>query len=509
VSVERETKLDVGPGFRLPGFDDVRDGIQAVRAEPQRTRTTYWDTEDLRLARWGLSLRHRDGQGWTLKLPADEEEGALNREEIEAEGPPTHPPASLADLVVAYTRGEPLRRAVTLHTVRTRVAFTGADRAELGEVVDDEVSVLTGRRIAARFREVEVETHDEALAGAAIARLRAAGAGETVLTPKYLRALGPRASAPPELVVRLTLPQDAPVRDLVSTAMTSSTIRLIRADAGVRLGEQPEAVHSARVAVRRLRSDLRTFRSVLDPAWSGPLRDELGWLGSSLGEVRDLDVLGDRLAGRLEDLGLTDPQPDGAEERPQDRSEDRGASTRLIGGVRAARSDARERLLAELRSDRYVALLERLVAASAEPGVLPEAADRRAASTLVPLMAGPWKHVERACRAIADDSPDEVVHAARIRAKRARYAAEALAPLVGAPARRFGRAAARLQDVLGEHQDAVVAEAWLRDAARSSPSTAFVAGLLVARERQARADARASWRPAWKALRRKKLRFWT
>jgi hypothetical protein len=63
--------------------------------------------------------------------------------------------------------------------------------------------------------------------------------------------------------------------------------------------------------------------------------------------------------------------------------------------------------------------------------------------------------------------------------------------------------------VLGEHQDAVVAEAWLRDAARSIPSTAFVAGLLVARERQARADARASWRPAWKALRRKKLRFWT
>jgi CHAD domain-containing protein len=124
-------------------------------------------------------------------------------------------------------------------------------------------------------------------------------------------------------------------------------------------------------------------------------------------------------------------------------------------------------------------------------------------------MAGPWKHLERACRAITDDSPDEIVHAARIRAKRARYAAEALAPLVGAPARRFGRAAARLQDVLGEHQDAVVAEAWLRDAARSSPSTAFVAGLLVARERQARADARASWRPAWKALRRKKLRFWT
>ena len=89
MSTERETKLDVGPGFRLPGFDGVRDGVEAVREEPQRTRTTYWDTEDLRLARWGPSLRYRDGQGWTLKLPAGEEEGALSREEIEVQGPPT------------------------------------------------------------------------------------------------------------------------------------------------------------------------------------------------------------------------------------------------------------------------------------------------------------------------------------------------------------------------------------------------------------------------------------
>jgi CHAD domain-containing protein len=82
-------------------------------------------------------------------------------------------------------------------------------------------------------------------------------------------------------------------------------------------------------------------------------------------------------------------------------------------------------------------------------------------------------------------------------------------PLVGGPARRFARAASRLQDVLGEHQDGVVAEAWLRGAALSGPSTAFVAGLLAAREREARVTARASWRTGWKALRRKKLRFWT
>ena len=252
-------------------------------------------------------------------------------------------------------------------------------------------------------------------------------------------------------------------------------------------------MHGARVAVRRLRSDLRSFRSVLESSWSTRLRDELDWLGSSLGEVRDLDVLGDRLEGRVADL----------------RPEDKAVGEHLVASVRAARSTARERLLADLRSDRYTALLDRLVQGSQAPAVLSDDADRTATSVLMPLMAGPWKHVEAACTRIDDDAADELLHAARIRAKRARYAAEALAPLVGARARRFARAAARLQDVLGEHQDAVVAEAWLRDAARSGAGVAFVAGLLTARERQARVDARASWRAAWKALRRKKLRFWT
>ena len=63
MSVERETKLDVGSGFHLPGFDGLPGDIRAVREEPVRTRTVYWDTEDLRLARWGCSLRFRTDQG--------------------------------------------------------------------------------------------------------------------------------------------------------------------------------------------------------------------------------------------------------------------------------------------------------------------------------------------------------------------------------------------------------------------------------------------------------------
>jgi CHAD domain-containing protein len=492
VSVERETKLDVGPAFRLPAFDDVLDGILVTGSGPEPIRTVYWDTQDLRLARWGCSLRHRNGRGWTLKLPPLEAAGALAREEIESQGPAGRVPDELSALVTGYIRGETLHPAVTVRTMRTRVAFAGADRTPLGEVVDDEVSVLAGRRIASRFREVEVETRNEDLSEAAIARLRAAGAGGTILTPKYLRALGPRAADPPELTAVATLPADAHVVDVIRNSMAASAIRLLRADAGVRLGEDPEAVHQARVAARRLRSDLRTFRSLLDPSWTGPMREELSWLGGSLGAVRDLDVLADRLAMEVATLA----------------EKDRLAGERLVGRVRAARSVARERMLVDLRSPRYVALLDALVTAAADPAVLAEVAGLPARERMREVMAGPLAHLARACAAIDRRSSDEAVHAARIRAKRARYAADALAPVFGKAARSFARAAAQLQDRLGEHQDAVVASAWLRETARTYPSTAFVAGLLTAREEEARRRARKSWRPAWKMVRRKESRAW-
>src|SRR6187397_2380407 len=53
-------------------------------------------------------------------------------------------------------------------------------------------------------------------------------------------------------------------------------------DPGVRLDLDPEDVHRLRVAVRRARAVLRAARPLLDRSWSGPLRDELKWLGGSL-----------------------------------------------------------------------------------------------------------------------------------------------------------------------------------------------------------------------------------
>ena len=79
--------------------------------------------------------------------------------------------------------------------------------------------------------------------------------------------------------------------------------------------------------------------------------------------------------------------------------------------------------------------------------------------------------------------------------------------MVGKPAAQFAKAAAELQTVLGDHQDSVTAEAWLRGL-NTSGRRSFVAGQLAAMERVAAEESRAKWRKAWAALESKRLREW-
>ena len=123
------------------------------------------------------------------------------------------------------------------------------------------------------------------------------------------------------------------------------------------------------------------------------------------------------------------------------------------------------------------------------------------------LAAGPWRRLRSAVRQLPENPTDPELHRIRILAKRARYAAEAVAVIAGPSASAFARAAAKLQTVLGEHQDSVTAQAWLR-AARVSGRRAFAAGELIAMEHLAAAEARSRWPKAWKALNRKSLRSW-
>jgi CHAD domain-containing protein len=486
--LEREVKLAASPTFRMPSLDELGDDILTIPRDAERLQTVYFDTGDFRLARWGISLRHREGLGWTTKLPAEDGGDLLIRGEFTFPGEEaTSPPDEAIDLIRAYVRTATLRPVVRLRTIRRMIQLLDLDDRHVGDIVDDEVSVLAGRRIAARFRELEVEITDatpDGLLDEVLGRLRAAGAGSPDPTPKYVRAVGPLATQPPEVLVG-PLSAGPSVSEVLGRALAVSIVHLMRHDVVIRLDADPEGVHQARVSARRLRSDLRTFRTLLHPDWAGPLREELRWLGTVLGEARDADVLSERVQGRAELIPAT--------EAP--------GVANVLEALAQRRKEAHGVVIEALRSERYATLLDRLVEAAHHPMVLPEA--DAAVTEIVPnLIRGPWEHLRKAVRAVGKRPSDVELHTIRIRAKRVRYAADALAPIMGKPARRFADAAAGLQTILGEHNDAVVAESWLRAwaAGHRSNDAAFAAGMLAGIERAAAQEARYRWRRAWKTM---------
>jgi CHAD domain-containing protein len=243
-------------------------------------------------------------------------------------------------------------------------------------------------------------------------------------------------------------------------------------EAGVRLGTDPEEVHKQRVATRRLRSLLRSMRDQIDdPDRGARLRDELRWLGNALGEIRDRDVLIGYLFGELATI---------------EEAASFGAILELLDNER---EQARHTLLEALDSSRYRALLGEL---ERPPGL-------RQGERLGSAAAADYERLRRSANKVGKNPSDKELHRLRIRAKRARYAAE----VIGGE-RRFVDRARTLQDVLGEHQDAAVAEARIRELVgqvRGTGRTALVAGRLIERQRARRAAAREAWPKAWKRLR--------
>lgn len=494
MTVEREVKLPASPSFRMPALDGIADGVRVVGRDDEILHTVYYDASDLRLLRAGASLRYRGGHSWTVKLPVDERGPVLAREEVEFPDDGAVVPAHALRLVRAYLRTADVVPVLRLRTVRRRLDLVGAGEAPLVEVVDDEVDVVSGTLARVRFRELEVERRaDDAgrLVDGVVRRLRRAGAGEPDPLPKPVRALGAIAAAPPDVVVG-NLGDDPTAGEVVRAAIAASVLRLIRHDPVIRLGVDEEGVHQARVATRRLRSDLRTFGPLLDDGWTGSVRDELRWLADALGAARDADVLLGRTRGRGSTLGVVD--------RP-------GAAA-IIGALEQRAKDAHVALLDAIDGPRYAILLDTLVEAANGPP-LSDAASAPAGDVLPPLVRRPWTELRERARTATREPSAEALHAVRIRTKRLRYAADAVEPAVGTPARRLADAAEELQDVLGEHHDAVVAAGWLRAFAVDRPAgEAFVAGLLAGREEAASEDARARWRRTWRRLDRRKLRSW-
>lgn len=487
---EIETKLDAHPGFTLPDLADLAvpaDGGSVHIVGPQDLRATYWDTHDLRLVRSGVTLRHRveDGIGrWQLKLPTrDRRKGATGRIELQFEGTAGRPPIALRRQLTAYTRAEPLVRVARLRTARTATVVQRPDGA-VAEVCDDEVSVYEGSRLVARFRELEVECGDDALREAITARLQAAGAEPTAQQPKLVRALGPRATDPPDVAVpAMGNPDpDRPLGEVVSRALLLDLDRMVRHEPGTRRGEDAEELHQMRVATRRLRSTLRTYRPVLDPDWADALRERLRATAAALGAVRDLDVLLKRL----------DEEPlDGAAVDGQAQVHD------ILMG---RRESARQGLLAVLDDPDHADLIEELLRAAHAPRCLDPGGP--AGPQLAPLAAKAWDRLRTAQRTMEP-------HDVRIRIKRLRYAAEAIEPAFGKPAKQLADAAGEAQDVLGGYQDAWVArDAYLAllESEALTLDAAFTVGLLVARSEAAIEASESAWPAAWASLKKPKRR---
>jgi CHAD domain-containing protein len=449
-TVERELKLRAGDGFRFPEL-----GGETIA--PRVFVSTYHDTADHRLARRGVTLRHRleDGKGlWQLKLP----HGPARRE-LEQEGTLDEAPAELLGLVAAYVRGEPLAPIATLRTRREGV------RAEGAEITHDSVAVLEREQETRTFDEVEVELvgGDERALRRIERALRRAGAEDAEFRPKVFQALD--LDFPPA-------PDEAPsgAAATLRARLREQAEAVLAHDPGTRLGTDPEELHQMRVATRRLRAFLRAGRELLDPAWSEPLRAELRRLGGALGPVRDLDVLLEHLRPEVDGLG-----------------QDATGGSVLLRALERQRRAARRRLLLVLGDVRYFALLDALdqpvETVAEEPG-------------LDEIHAREHQKLRKAMTALGPDAADVELHAARIKVKRARYAAE----LAGAAA--YVKAAKALQDVLGEHQDAVVAQERLRTLAERVPEGAVAAGRLLERESGRVTSTRAAWPRAWRRLER-------
>lgn len=223
----------------------------------------------------------------------------------------------------------------------------------------------------------------------------------------------------------------------------------VRASLPLVLADEPDAIHAARVATRRLRSVLRTYR----PLWVGghrELRDGLRWYAATLGRPRDLEVVGDWLEALLDDPSVTSVR--GAH----------AAADELMHRVRLDRTAALSAMRHELASHRFGHLADEL-----PPGDWSPAADVPGDLLVSGLAAVPARTAAAEADALPT-GPDRplAVHEVRKTAKAARYAVDAL----GAAAADQAAIWKRVTETLGVAQDGQVAQTVLAELRHDAPA---------------------------------------
>lgn len=523
---ETEQKYDLEAGVALPSFTGLPQVAAVSEPELQTLTAEYYDTDDLRLLRAGITLRRREGgpdEGWHLKLPeagrgtARKTAGASQRREIRLTldhgdrdridrrgkdgGDPV--PAELARLVRAHARDASLRPVARIETRRHLTTLLDGSGTSLAEIAVDKVAAQTmgASTTLSSWNELEIELTGgrPQLLRAAAKRLRRSGLRPAGRAAKLERALA--VDTRPSLT---SAPSGGPAArrrragDVVWAYLGAQASRLKALDAAVRRDE-PDAVHQMRVTTRRLRAVLQAFPTVVPQPATAGLLDDLRWLGQVLGGARDAEVLEQHFHTALADL------PTELVIGPAD-----ARVTRHFAPEHAAARTAVQRAL---DSGRYFRLLDDLDRLVDDPPAeaATEAADEILAQAVSRAFRRTKRRMNRATLAPAGADRDVALHEARKAAKRARYAAEAAEPAVGKQARRFATRMKAVQSVLGDHQDAVTARTVARRIgleAHLAGENAFSFGLLNERAHRDAQEYQRQARPIWKRAARRRARRW-
>jgi len=321
-------------------------------------------------------------------------------------------------------------------------------------------------------------------------------------------ACRPVQVARPATVAMPVIKPKNPAAELIRSALKAAIARMQAADPEARRGE-PEGVHHLRTSTRRLRSELRTVADLVDRQWCEHHETELKWLAAELGSVRDLDILCQRLQSAAPPCAV-----DGrVSTSPCDPGQVDGLAP-LVLALREQHWQNSRSLREALQGERYRNLLASL-GAEIESPTLKDDAWVPCRNALPPLIAAAWQKLKKGGRDLEAASPDADFHEVRKRAKRARYAAELIAPALGSrtlkDAKRFIHLTTQLQEILGEHQDAIVAAAELQRFLDRNPHDQKLAHRIhdvLETEHQAAQATRARFFDVWKKLDRKKSLRW-
>jgi len=433
----------------------------------------YFDTEDWSIlaAAWACRVRRRNGEAkLTLKSLHGPDGSVFVREEIsqpvpdeDAELSFSLPLGQVRDELTGIVGNMPVAELFRVTSERTvyEIARTGPEPVQIEIDLDRSRIEAEKRTVKATgildFTELELELVSGDTADLdTIATLLRDEAG--LMAAKYskfergLQAAGLEIDSILEQPQATTLVADDPVLTLLYQYLAEQTQIIRRQHPRALEGIDPEGVHKMRVASRRLRTILKAFRDVLGDAVVAHFNAELRWLAQNLGRARDADVT---------ERGARESQA--------------GDTDHYVHFLRQQTITAYEHLVDVLESERCAMLEDDLAQfiAAGPPGDMQEqfgklsiaaSADQLIHAALNKLLA----HGD----AIEADSPARQLHKLRIETKRFRYLLDFFSTVQADKWRDTTEAVKRIQDVLGEHQDAVTAQAHLADYSASLPNDA-------------------------------------